>query len=197
MDFCEEIGVPIQLPQPNVINGGMRLTKTSEWGGTKVGETAVLETESSSYYELGRVLKVAQYGQVCHSFALTKGDDGKFYRCDPLVHRAIKVYSKAKLRKVAHMSQEQPLNEISAMQLIHHPNVLSPLECCHDSDYIYLIMEYCSGGELFDAVLDNTRLDETTAKQYFQQIILGLQYFHNTHSLAHRDMVSLHIIYIS
>ena len=198
MEFLEEIGTPIPFPVPAIRKGVMRrcnITITDDYGRTKVVEKIVLQTESNNSYEMGRVLKEAIYGQVNHSFALYVGDDGMLYRITPLVQIAIKVYGKARLRSMAHTTQERPLDELSSMQFIgHHPYIMSPLECCNDSDYIYLIMEYCNGGELYDVVEEKQSLSEQVTREYFRHILLGLQHLHNV-GIAHRDMVSFSKIF--
>jgi serine/threonine protein kinase len=167
------------------------VTITDEYNRTKVLEKLILLTDSNSYYEIGRVLKEAIYGQVNHSFVLFLGDDGMYYRKNPPIQVAIKVYGKARLRAMAQTTQERPLDELSTMQFIgQHPHVMSPVECCADTDYIYLIMEFCNGGELYDVVEELQSLTENVARQYFRHILLGLEHLHNI-GIAHRDMVSL------
>jgi 5'-AMP-activated protein kinase catalytic alpha subunit len=48
-------------------------------------------------------------------------------------------------------------------------------------------MEYASGGELFDYIVENTRLEEDEACKYYQQIISGVQYIHRL-NIVHRDL---------
>ena len=54
-------------------------------------------------------------------------------------------------------------------------------------DYLYLIMEYCSGGELFQHIVKNRRLKEDEAAKMYQQIISGVEYIHKL-GIVHRDL---------
>jgi len=39
-------------------------------------------------------------------------------------------------------------------------------------------MEYCSGGEVFDYIVKNTKLDESEACKFYQEIVAGIEYLH-------------------
>jgi 5'-AMP-activated protein kinase catalytic alpha subunit len=51
-----------------------------------------------------------------------------------------------------------------------------------------MFMEFVSGGELFDLIVQKGKLEEHEARRYFQQIISGVQYCHH-HRVVHRDLV--------
>lgn len=52
---------------------------------------------------------------------------------------------------------------------------------------IFMIMEYVSGGELFDYIVKHGKLQEHQARRFFQQIISGVDYCHR-HMIVHRDL---------
>lgn len=52
---------------------------------------------------------------------------------------------------------------------------------------IFMIMEYVSGGELFDYIVKHGKLKEYEARRFFQQIISGVDYCHR-HMIVHRDL---------
>ncbi|XP_075345039.1 5'-AMP-activated protein kinase catalytic subunit alpha-1 [Mycteria americana] len=52
---------------------------------------------------------------------------------------------------------------------------------------IFMVMEYVSGGELFDYICKNGRLDEKESRRLFQQILSGVDYCHR-HMVVHRDL---------
>jgi 5'-AMP-activated protein kinase, catalytic alpha subunit len=56
-----------------------------------------------------------------------------------------------------------------------------------NNDYLYLIMEYCSGGELFQHIVKNRRLKEEEACKMYAQILSGIEYIHKL-GVVHRDL---------
>ena len=52
---------------------------------------------------------------------------------------------------------------------------------------IFMVMEYVSGGELFDYIVKHGKLKEEDARRFFQQIISGVDYCHR-HNVVHRDL---------
>ena len=51
----------------------------------------------------------------------------------------------------------------------------------------YLIMEYAPGGELFDYIVERSKIQEKPAAKFFSQIISGIEYLHKL-NVVHRDM---------
>jgi 5'-AMP-activated protein kinase catalytic alpha subunit len=56
-----------------------------------------------------------------------------------------------------------------------------------NENYLYLIMEYCSGGELFQHISNNEKIKELEAVTFYQQIISGIEYIHKL-GIVHRDL---------
>jgi 5'-AMP-activated protein kinase catalytic alpha subunit len=52
---------------------------------------------------------------------------------------------------------------------------------------IHLIMEYAEGGELFDYIVKNKRIEEVEAVRFTQQILSGVEYIHKN-GIVHRDL---------
>ena len=77
--------------------------------------------------------------------------------------------------------------EIATMKELNHPNVLKLYEVLETSRHYYLVLELASGGELFDLIQENKRFGDSTARKYFQQLILGVRYCHEQ-GIVHRDL---------
>jgi len=73
------------------------------------------------------------------------------------------------------------------MKEISHPNILSIIDIIDSDDYIYMILELVSGGDLFDAVVTKGHYSEDEARQIFGQLASAVGYLHS-HGIAHRDL---------
>lgn len=110
------------------------------------------------------------------------------------LHFAIKMVSKELLKK--EKMTERMLNEIKvrcprSLTQIHkalrHPNVLSLKTVFEDDFKVYIVLELCRHGELYNYVKSRTRLDEREAVQYFKEIVEGVRYLHSL-GVMHRDL---------
>jgi calcium-dependent protein kinase len=99
--------------------------------------------------------------------------------------RAIKRISKRQMQNMDRLQQE-----IAIMKMMDHPNIISLFETYEDKLYIYLVMELCTGGELFDRIIDVGRFTEQEAAVVMQQILRGINYMHKRRpqSVCHRDL---------
>ena len=73
------------------------------------------------------------------------------------------------------------------MSALNHPNIIQIFEVFENKDKIILVMEYASGGELYDYVSKNGSLPEAEARRIFRQITSAVLYCHK-HKVAHRDL---------
>ncbi|GME82609.1 unnamed protein product [Ambrosiozyma monospora] len=77
--------------------------------------------------------------------------------------------------------------EIIIMKLLNHKNVLRLYDVWETDNALYLVLEYVEGGELFDLLVESGPLPESTAVEFFKQIVLGASYCHNL-GICHRDL---------
>ncbi|KAG8482328.1 hypothetical protein CXB51_027290 [Gossypium anomalum] len=130
-------------------------TRTSSNSRTRVGK-----------YELGRTLGEGTFAKV------------KFARnVETQENVAIKILDKEKVLK--HKMISQIKREISTMKLIKHPNVIRMFEVMASKTKIYIVLEFVTGGELFDNIARRGRLKEDDARTYFHQLINAVDYCHS------------------
>ena len=98
---------------------------------------------------------------------------------------AIKIINKKKLKEKN--DQIHLKREIDLLQKLNHTNIISVFEIFENIDNYYIIMEYCSKGELFNYIVSKKRLNEGEAAYFFYQLINGLEYIHSI-GISHRDI---------
>uniref|UniRef100_A0A8C7IM36 Maternal embryonic leucine zipper kinase n=1 Tax=Oncorhynchus kisutch TaxID=8019 RepID=A0A8C7IM36_ONCKI len=77
--------------------------------------------------------------------------------------------------------------EIEAMKSLSHQHVCRLYHVIETNTKIYMILEYCPGGELFDYIIAKDRLSEEETRVFFRQIVSALAYVHSQ-GYAHRDL---------
>ena len=97
---------------------------------------------------------------------------------------AIKILNKEKLKA---QTKSSSINEIEILSKLEHPNIIHVENIVEDETNFYIIMEYCTDGELFDYIVNQEKLDEIEASMFFYQLIRGVEYIHKQ-NLAHRDL---------
>jgi 5'-AMP-activated protein kinase catalytic alpha subunit len=98
---------------------------------------------------------------------------------------AVKILNRKKI--VAFKMDMKVRREIGVMKLFSHPHVIHLYEVIGTDKNIYLFMEYCPGGEMFEILTCKGKLPEDEARRFFQQIVSAVEYCHN-HGVIHRDL---------
>lgn len=83
--------------------------------------------------------------------------------------------------------QEYFIRELTLAAGFDHPNIVRTLGYFKDEGDYYLVMDYMSGGDLFDKVIDSEKLDLETIKLYTPQIASGISYLHDK-GILYRDL---------
>ncbi|OAF70005.1 hypothetical protein A3Q56_02248 [Intoshia linei] len=77
--------------------------------------------------------------------------------------------------------------EVEAMMELSHRYICQLYQVVETDSKIYMILEYCPGGELFDYIVAKDKLSEKEAIFYFRQIVSAIKYCHSR-GYAHRDL---------
>jgi 5'-AMP-activated protein kinase catalytic alpha subunit len=98
---------------------------------------------------------------------------------------AIKIVNRTKIKQLDVVGKIR--REIQNLRLFRHPHIIKLYQVISTPTDIFMVMEYVSGGELFDYIVKKGKLTEAEARPFFQQIISGVDYCHR-HMVVHRDL---------
>ena len=78
--------------------------------------------------------------------------------------------------------------EIEILKICHHPNIIRLYNVFENADYMHIIMEYYSGGDLFIYLENrNFRIPEKRASTIIHKMVTAVYYMHSF-GVAHRDL---------
>uniref|UniRef100_A0AAQ4PR43 MAP/microtubule affinity-regulating kinase 3 n=1 Tax=Gasterosteus aculeatus aculeatus TaxID=481459 RepID=A0AAQ4PR43_GASAC len=150
-------------------------------------------TKSSSRHSLppGRGTSVADEQPHVGNYRLLKTiGKGNFAKVKLAKHTltgrevAIKIIDKTQLNPT---SLQKLFREVSVMKILNHPNIVKLFEVIETEKTLYLVMEYASGGEVFDYLVAHGRMKEKEARAKFRQIVSAVEYCHQKR-IVHRDL---------
>ena len=129
---------------------------------------------------------------------LGKGGYGKVYE--------VKNKTTGDIRACKHLSKlsinnlEKFEREINILINTDHPNIIRIFEIYESQRSLYIVMEECKGGEIFDRIIEHIQnkqmYSENDAAQIFQQVMSSIEYCHNN-GICHRDLKPENILYLN
>lgn len=125
-------------------------------------------------YEVGRTIGEGNFAKVKFAVNSETGESA-----------AMKVLAKSTILK--HKMVNQIKREISIMKIVRHPNIVRLQEVLSSRTKIYIVLEFITGGELYDQIVHQGRLSEKQSRIYFQQLIDAVDYCHSK-GVYHRDL---------
>ncbi|KAF8561637.1 hypothetical protein P879_04775 [Paragonimus westermani] len=152
-------------------NGLAKLTSTTASGSS--GRPLWKERPHVGRYSLIRTIGKGNFAKVKLAQHLTTG-----------MQVAVKVIDKTLLN---HSSMQKLFREVRVLKTLNHPNIIKLLEVIESERHLYLVMEYASGGEVFDYLVSHGKMKEAQARVKFRQIVSAVQYCHQK-MVVHRDL---------
>lgn len=107
-----------------------------------------------------------------------------------LLEKDNKKYALKQVKKAVFLKEvsiDSIVTEKKVMLGSTNPFVVKMYECFQDTKYFYMIMEYCSGGQLLKYIEKTGKFSEKDTRFYTMELILGLEYLHNK-KIIHRDI---------
>ena len=98
---------------------------------------------------------------------------------------AIKILEKQRI--INEEDEERVEREIDILKRVHHINIIRIIKIEEDDENIFIIMEFCQKGELFNHIVEEQKLDEVESAYYYYQLINGLECLHYN-EVVHRDL---------
>ncbi|KAK7954319.1 kinase-like protein [Apiospora saccharicola] len=133
--------------------------------------------------------KATKFGDYYLGSTIGEGEFGKVklgWKQDGGVQVAIKL-----IRRDSVGSNPSRLNkiyrEVSILRGVSHPNIVRLHEMSETERHIGIVLEYASGGELFDYILNHRYLKDNAARRLFAQLVSGVGYLHKK-GIVHRDL---------
>ena len=140
--------------------------------------------------------KIDKYYQIIKEIG--HGSYGHVYRCQNI--STGNVYACKKFEKKFIKNKKILKNEIDLLRATDHPNIIKLYETFEDKKNLYLIMEECNGGELFERLEKNAKNNkmytEKDAAKIMKQILEAINYLHY-HGVCHRDLKPENILFSS
>lgn len=102
-------------------------------------------------------------------------------------HKRTEKYYACKILTKGDHDAEVLKGEIQTLRTLDHPNIVRLFETHEDGETVFLLMELCHGGDLFDKIADEQTLTEPIARIFARQMLSALAYCHSN-GVVHRDI---------
>lgn len=121
---------------------------------------------------------------------LGEGSYGAVYHAQ---HKKADFIRAIKAIKRKHIDSISFNNEITILKSVDHPNIIKLFECYYDSNYYYMVEEYCQGGDLYDYIKKQKFFSEKKAAFIIEQLLSAMNYLH-LKKIVHRDLKPENIV---
>eukprot|EP01135_Chromosphaera_perkinsii_P003173 Nk52_evm62s236 gene=Nk52_evmTU62s236 len=142
--------------------------------GSRPGNGRGRKVPTISDFKIIKLISRGAYGKV---FLAKKKSTNDFF--------AIKVLKKEDM--VNKNMVDNVMAEKKALSIANNPYVVKLFYTFQTKQFLYLVMEYLNGGDVYSLLQAINCFDESMAKAYIAEIVLALEYLHG-HGIIHRDV---------
>lgn len=171
----------VEAPKPKVPPAMKRMASA----GLQVD--SVLRTKTGhlkEYYNLGDKLGKGQFGT---TFLCVERTTGKKYACKSIAKRKL-------------LTEDDVDDVRREVEIMHHlsgsPNIISIKDAYEDSVAVHVVMELCTGGELFDRIVKVGHYSERKAADLIRTIVGVIQTCHSL-GVMHRDLKPENFLFVN
>ena len=125
-------------------------------------------------YTCGRTIGTGSYGRVC---IIKHKTTQQYFALKCMIKSEI-----VRLKQVDHIH-----SEVKLLSTVSHPLIVNMAGLAQDPVYVYIMMEYVQGGELFTHLRTCKRFENAQTQFYAAQVTLMLEYLHSM-EIAYRDL---------
>ncbi|ODV88515.1 hypothetical protein CANCADRAFT_17827, partial [Tortispora caseinolytica NRRL Y-17796] len=101
------------------------------------------------------------------------------------------------LKKTVRGREQMVIDELSMLQAVHHPNIISLIDWFESRDKYYIVTQLATGGELFDRICSKGKFTEVDAADTMREVIQAVAYLHNEKNIVHRDLKPENLLYLT
>ncbi len=144
--------------------------------------TSVANEDLRSVYTFERRLGIGRFG-VVNQVCLNKDHNKKF---------AVKSVQIESILSELELVE----NELDILRLVDHPNIIKYHETYNDGTYLHIVTELCTGGELFDRIVQKGKFTECEAARIMEKVLSAISFLHNL-GVCHRDLKPENFVFSS
>lgn len=183
--------IVVDDPQADLAREEQRKAEVRSAASPQAAEPAPVQRSRQEHlkHSSSQNRKEVKFGDYILGQTIGEGEFGKVkmgWKRDSTVQVAIKLIKKetlagntARLPKI--------YREIHILRELNHPNIVRLHEFVETERHMGIILEYASGGELFDYILNHRYLKDPAARRLFAQLVSGVGYLHKK-GIVHRDL---------
>lgn len=88
------------------------------------------------------------------------------------------------------------VKEVEIISTLNHPNIIKFYESYHDKYYFHIVMELCTGKEIFDKIVSDGKISEKIVAKIITEVLHAISYCHSK-GIVHRDLKPENILFAS
>jgi len=177
-DTNDELWLEIRLSNPNIVEEVFAFDECVKPFSERFPITHTLEQVKEKY----EFMKKLGHGATSLVRLVKRRSDGKLFALKQIKKKRLDLDEQAQVEK-----------EIVFLQHASHPNIVEIEECLTTKSFICVILEYVSGGHLFDRITQKGSFSEFEAATIMKQILSALAYMHAA-DYCHRDVKPLNLM---